>query len=145
MNARLAFLSAVLLILDPKQSGMFELASLKSTLFVLICWPIFALQLEPLDCCIVWELNSCLLVDLILLYMLSSVCLTIQCQTSLADLGHHLKFQRIYIWTFYLYVLILLYTCLIAQYLTDCMFLVLLIFVACKATTVDLGIKVLKT
>ena len=49
--------------------------------------------------------------------------------------GHIQALQRIYIWQFYLYVLIILYMHLIAQDLTDCVFITTeLIYVAHKTS-----------
>ena len=86
--------------------------------------------------------TSCLHVDLQSLYTLSLLCLAIWYLASLVVLGKLLALQRIYMWQFYLYVLISLYTNLIAKCLTDGMFLLWLNYsVACKDTIVALGNK----
>ena len=146
---------------------MFELASAASTLSVLIQWPVFALQLESLDCCIDWELNflsTCLsptipnsaynevtfneklaitkenlctkytpftYKDITLNEKLpitkQNLCIfffvigRFEC-TSLIIFSR--SSNLIYIWQFYLYVLIFLYTHIFVQLLTDYMFLV---------------------
>ena len=98
---------------------MFALLPCVSTLSVLFCRALFVLKLGLLDESIVCELSFLLSYGHLSLCMLSLVDLTVQDMVSLAVLGHLLVLQRIYIWHFYLYVLILLYTHIIVCYLTD--------------------------
>ena len=94
-----------------------------SALSDLLSQSVFALQLRALDGSIVWSQISCLLVDLLPHRIFFSVCPGIFCQASLTMLDHLMALQRFYILQSYLYDLILLYSHLIVQFLTDYMFL----------------------
>ena len=123
---------------------MFELASITSGFFVLSCSALFALQLELLDGCIVWMLNF-----LSVYWPFTTLCsIFIMSNNPISGIPSSLgpspaTTKNLHL-AIYLYVLTLLYIHLIAKYLMDCMFLLLLNFLwHAGALIFDLGNKVL--
>ena len=92
-----------------------------------------------------WSLSSHLLVDLPLLHTFIFSMFNNLKSGIPRSVGLSTGIIKIYIWQFYLYSLILLYRHLIAQKQTDCMcYYYWFVFMAWKASVVDLGNKVLK-
>ena len=99
---------------------MFELASTASVLSVfppVYAW--FAYRAIGWFNSLGFKL-SFLSVDPLLLHTLSSVCIALLCQASIAALGYLLVLERIYIQLFFLYVLILLHLKMFVNRLIVC-------------------------
>ena len=107
-------------------------------LSVLICQSVFALQLEPLNGCIVWKSNICLLVTSTLLHMPSSVCPAI-----LSEILSSTKNLHLAILSLCLNLTVHTPKCSIIDW-----FYVLTLlnyFMACKTSHIDLGNSVPNT
>ena len=124
VNTSLALSYAALFVLDLKLSGMFVLFTCVCTLSILFHGFLLVLQLGLLDASIVCKSNFQLLCgSLITLYFILSMFSCKVCGIP-SSAGPSSGVTKNLCLHFYLCVLILLYTCLIVQYLCDCMFLI---------------------